>query len=425
MNLHFRKTRIVGVIRRWADYWFRRNIKVSLLIIFLFGLVKESYRQFYRQLRLMPVEWLDENNNEVKKTLEQAELSYSFGPQDISGTQCVEQVQLPAVNLYYFENARISILSSSILLYNKIIIERVEGIDVIRCDYSSGHVIMHDKESALVRNMQVAHLQQGIFLGGNGASNYYHWMIEILPKLQYLNEIDQCGYAGFPLLVSEDVDHIKTFREALNYIAKDRPVAMLDRDKTYFVGKLVYINAPNSLPFNLRQNEKMRVADFLTKPASIKYLRNRLFTNVDLPPSSAKGSHRIFFARRNERRNYNQQEIFEIFRQQGFQKVFMEELSLKEQISLISNAEVIAGPTGAAWTNMIFCREGAKCLCWMADGYGDFSAFSNLARAVGADLRYVTFKTDAKSVRELYNRKYFLEAKKIQQELDILLSAAT
>ena len=373
----------------------------------------------------MPVEWLDENNNEVKKTLEQAELSYSFGPQDISGTQCVEQVQLPAVNLYYFENARISILSSSILLYNKIIIERVEGIDVIRCDYSSGHVIMHDKESALVRNMQVAHLQQGIFLGGNGASNYYHWMIEILPKLQYLNEIDQCGYAGFPLLVSEDVDHIKTFREALNYIAKDRPVAMLDRDKTYFVGKLVYINAPNSLPFNLRQNEKMRVADFLTKPASIKYLRNRLFTNVDLPPSSAKGSHRIFFARRNERRNYNQQEIFEIFRQQGFQKVFMEELSLKEQISLISNAEVIAGPTGAAWTNMIFCREGAKCLCWMADGYGDFSAFSNLARAVGADLRYVTFKTDAKSVRELYNRKYFLEAKKIQQELDILLSAAT
>jgi len=425
VNLHFRKTRIVGVIRRWADYWFRRNIKVSLLIIFLFGLVKESYRQFYRQLRLMPVEWLDENNNEVKKTLEQAELSYSFGPQDISGTQCVEQVQLPAVNLYYFENARISILSSSILLYNKIIIERVEGIDVIRCDYSSGHVIMHDKESALVRNMQVAHLQQGIFLGGNGVSNYYHWMIEILPKLQYLNEIDQCGYAGFPLLVSEDVDHIKTFREALNYIAKDRPIAVLDRDKTYFVDKLVYINAPNSLPFNLRQNEKMRVADFLTKPASIKYLRNRLFTNVDLPPPSAKGSHRIFFARRNERRSYNQQEIFEIFRQQGFQKVFMEELSLKEQISLISNAEVIAGPTGAAWTNMIFCREGAKCLCWMADGYGDFSAFSNLARAVGADMRNVTFKTDAKSVKELYNRKYFLEAKKIQKELDILLSAAT
>ena len=425
MNLHFIKTRILGVIRRWAEYWFRRNIKVSLLIVFLFGLVKESYRQFYRQLRLMPVEWLDENNNEVKKTLEQAELSYSFGPQDISGTQWVEQVQLPAVNLYYFENARISILSSSILLYNKIIIERVKGIDVMRCDYSSGHVISHDKESALVRNMQVAHLQQGIFLGGNGVSNYYHWMIEILPKLQYLNEIDQCGYAGFPLLVSEDVDHIKTFREALNYIAKDRPIAVLDRDKTYFVDKLVYINAPNSLPFNLRQNEKMRVADFLTKPASIKYLRNRLFTNVDLPPPSAKGSHRIFFSRRNERRNYNQQEIFEIFRQQGFQKVFMEELSLKEQISLISNAEVIAGPTGAVWTNMIFCREGAKCLCWMADGYGDFSAFSNLARAVGADMRNVTFKTDAKSVKELYNRKYFLEAKKIQKELDILLSAAT
>lgn len=421
MNLHFIKTRILGVIKGWAEYWFRRNIKVSLLIVFLFGLVKESYRQFYRQLRLMPVEWLGENNSKGKKPLEQTELSYSFGPQNISGTQCVEEVQLPAVNLYYFENARVSVLSSSILLNNKIIIERVEGIDVIRCDYSSGHVIMHDKESALVRNMQTAHLDQGIFLGGNGASNYYHWMIEILPKLQYLNEVDQCGFAGFPLLVSEDVDQIKTFREALNYIAKDRPIAMLDRDKTYFVGKLVYINAPNNLPFNLRPNNKMRIADFLTKPASINFLRNRFFTNVDLPPPPAKGNHRIFFARRNERRNYNQQEIFEIFSQRDFQKVFMEELSLKEQISLISNAEAIAGPTGAAWTNMIFCREGTKCLCWMADGYGEFSAFSNLARVVGADMRYVTFKTDAKSVRELYNRNYSVEAKKIRNALDTLL----
>ena len=102
----------------------------------------------------------------------------------------------------------------------------------------------------------------------------------------------------------------------------------------------------------------------------------------------------------------------------------MEELSLKEQISLISNAELIAGPTGAVWTNLIFCREGAKCLCWMADGYGEVSAFSNLAKVVGADMRYVTFETDAKSVRELYSRSYSVDAKKIKKGLDTLLSAA-
>ncbi len=419
MNLHFKKTRINGFLKKLVEYCFRRNIRYTVLIVYLFGLVIKSHRH----IKLYAIEWLDQNKTNFIKILDPQEYVYSYGPQDSIGVQRAEKVRLPMVNIYHFENARISVLSSSILLDNKIIIERVEGVDVIRCDYSSGHVLIHDSVNALVQNIQITNLEQGIFLGGNGAFNYYHWMIEILPKLQYLNELDKLGYEGFPLLVSEDVDHIKSFREALNIIAKDRPVLMLDRDKTYCAGRLVYINAPNSLPFNLRQNDKMRIADFLMRPSSIKYLRNQLFMNAGFPPT-AKESRRIYFARRNERREYNQPEIFEIFRQQGFQKVFMEELSLKEQISLIYNAEVLAGPTGAEWTNLIFCREGAKCLCWMAEGFGDFSAFSNLAKIVGADMRYITFRTASNSTRGLYYKSYLVDANKIRRGLDTLLGAA-
>jgi len=419
LNLHFKKTRINGFLKKLVEYCFRRNIRYTVLIVYLFGLVIKSHRH----IKLYAIEWLDQNKTNFIKILDPQEYVYSYGPQDSIGVQRAEKVRLPMVNIYHFENARISVLSSSILLDNKIIIERVEGVDVIRCDYSSGHVLIHDSVNALVQNIQITNLEQGIFLGGNGAFNYYHWMIEILPKLQYLNELDKLGYEGFPLLVSEDVDHIKSFREALNIIAKDRPVLMLDRDKTYCAGRLVYINAPNSLPFNLRQNDKMRIADFLMRPSSIKYLRNQLFMNAGFPPT-AKESRRIYFARRNERREYNQPEIFEIFRQQGFQKVFMEELSLKEQISLIYNAEVLAGPTGAEWTNLIFCREGAKCLCWMAEGFGDFSAFSNLAKIVGADMRYITFRTASNSTRGLYYKSYLVDANKIRRGLDTLLGAA-
>ena len=104
--------------------------------------------------------------------------------------------------------------------------------------------------------------------------------------------------------------------------------------------------------------------------------------------------------------------------------VFMEELSLKNQIELVSNAEVIAGPTGAAWTNLIFCREGTRCLSWMADGYGDFSAFSNLAKIVGVDLRYITYKQEAESTEELNSLNYYVDAKEIQKSLEALLNTA-
>ena len=408
---------MIGFLRRWADVCFRRNIKYSLPIIFLFGLVKESYRHN----KLKPIEWLDENTTNLKKTFLSKTSGTSYGPLNCNGFQHIEHVQLPSVSLYYFENSIVSILSSSILSNNKIIIERLDSVDLMRCNYSAGHVFMHDKKNALVRHKQVSHLKKGFFLGGNGSSNYYHWMIEILPKLQFLHQVNQCGYADFPLLVSKDIQHIKPFCEALNIIAKDRPVVMLDKDKTYCVEKLIYINAPNNLPFNLRQNEKMRIADFLTRPESINFLKNQLCTILDSPPITNL-YHRIFFARNNERRDYNQQEIFEIFKKQGFQKVFMEELSLKDQILLISNAEIIAGPTGAAWTNIIFCREGTKCLCWMAEGHGEFSAFSNLAKVVGAEMYYTTFKTDAKSPMELYYQNYTVDAKKIKQSLDTLLA---
>jgi capsular polysaccharide biosynthesis protein len=419
-SLIYLKRFIFSALNRSIAYFVHRDWEFSARLAAIYGIVSKTYRQ----LMLSPVEWLDEKNAGIIKTLDSEEAAYSYGPKDIDGAQGIEQVQLPAVTLYHFENARVSVQSSSILLENSIVIERVKNVEVKRCNFYSGHVFMHGQKIALVCDLKIEHLKKGIFLGGNGSSNYYHWMIEILPKLNYLNELDKHGYEGFPLLVSEDVNHIKTYREALKYIAKDRPVVILNKDKVYCVGKLAYINAPNNLPFNLKKNERMRIADFLTRPASINFLQNRLSTSVDLSPPT-NGCHRIFFARRNERRKYNQQQIFEIFRQQGFQKIFMDELSLKEQISLIYNAKVIAGPTGAEWTNLIFCRKGTKCLCWMAEGYGEFSAFSNLARTVGADLRYVTFKSNSKSIEGLYNKKYRIETKIVRKGLDTLLSATT
>ena len=44
-----------------------------------------------------------------------------------------------------------------------------------------------------------------------------------------------------------------------------------------------------------------------------------------------------------------------MFVREGFEPVYLERMSLGEQIAAINSAELIAGPTGAAWTNLIFC----------------------------------------------------------------------
>ena len=149
-NLSFIRTRIGRALDRSIEYFVYRDNKLSLILVFLFSLVRNSYKQ----IKLLPVEWLDENETDLQKTLEPEEYGNSYGP-FINGSQTMEKVLLPAIKLYCFENACISATSSSILTDNKIIIERVEGIDVQRCNFASGHIFMHGQKSALVINRPV------------------------------------------------------------------------------------------------------------------------------------------------------------------------------------------------------------------------------------------------------------------------------
>jgi capsular polysaccharide biosynthesis protein len=325
---------------------------------------------------------------------------------------------VPAVNLYCFDNARISAMSSSVLTSEKLLIERVNGVDPSRCTFVSGHVYMHSPTRVVITLEPTEHVKRGIFMGGNGASNYYHWMIEILPKLQFLREMDT-AYPGFPLLVSEGTYRVRSLREGLELLAKARPVVVLERNKTYAVNELVYVSNPNNCPFNLRRGESAQVSDFITRPSSIEYVRDHLMSG--LSKSDRSGTERLFLTRRSDRRKYNQDEILKICADYGFKSVFMDEKSLSEQAELISNAEIIAGPTGAAWTNLIFCRAGAKGLCWMAEESSGFSAFSNLAKAVGVDLRYVTYCSGATSTEDLFMSDYHVDGGKIRAELSALL----
>jgi capsular polysaccharide biosynthesis protein len=131
---------------------------------------------------------------------------------------------------------------------------------------------------------------------------------------------------------------------------------------------------------------------------------------------------RLFLARKSSgRRDYNQDEIFTVCQRHGFEKIYMEDMPLQEQIEAIRSAELIAGPTGAAWTNLIFVEPGTRCLCWMAEEQRGFAAYSNLAHAVGAELRYVTYATGVRDSDRLYFINYRLDPAEVERGLTDLV----
>jgi capsular polysaccharide biosynthesis protein len=372
-----------------------------------------------RNYRFRCVQWLDQNLADRVRELEPATPGHAYGP-SIDGDQRIATVRLPSVNLYRFRNGTVHGQSSSVLFGDRIVIERTGGSDPRRCEFQTEHVRRHERHVALVTRRPCERLDRGIFLGGNGSFNYYHWLIDMLPKLQHIEQLGD-EYGEFPLLVSEDVAHTETFAQALDLLAPGRSLICLKSSATYLVEDLLYIGAANGCPFNLRPGHQVRVSDFHIRPSTIDFLRQQ----TGCVGREAQPGLRLFLARPSIRRWYNQDEVFALLQGRGFISVALEELTWSEQIDLVSRAEAIVGAAGAAWTNVIFCSPGTKCVSWVPSEVVEFSSYSTLAALVGADLRYVTYGAGVSSTSEIYAADYQVSVDSIEETLNALSIAAS
>ena len=82
-----------------------------------------------------------------------------------------------------------------------------------------------------------------------------------------------------------------------------------------------------------------------------------------IPATNTNMPRRIFVSRKNNQIIVNMSEVENIFTNYGFEIVYCEEMSFMEQVELFNNAEFVAGLTGAAMTNILFCNPGTKFIC--------------------------------------------------------------
>jgi capsular polysaccharide biosynthesis protein len=127
----------------------------------------------------------------------------------------------------------------------------------------------------------------------------------------------------------------------------------------------------------------------LIEPLLPAWYRRRLVAIMDRP-----GSRKLYLTRRgaSRRRVTNEVEVAGWFVDRGYEIVAPEELSVRDQIALFAQSSHIAGPTGAAMTNMLFAPPGAKVLAFynrmFTRGTKDLY-FDALAKACGHDVSVV------------------------------------
>lgn len=202
------------------------------------------------------------------------------------------------------------------------------------------------------------------FIGNN--ANYFHWLLEDLPRVEML--VEHQAYRHLPILVDRTIlpwqvellRRLGVNESRLCHVDFTRPVAAR------------HLVLPPRLSKNL-----------VVHPHAVAYLRDRLVPRArDLEPKPGK---RLYLARKTalvQRGLINEAEVTERLRRAGFVSVDPGSLSIDEQISLFSDAEVIAAPGGAALSNILFAPSQTKILALSADAILS-ETFTSLAAALG------------------------------------------
>ena len=211
-------------------------------------------------------------------------------------------------------------------------------------------------------------------------ANYYHWMIDTVPKIRYLqifeNETDQNVTALIPSNAPPFV------HQTLQLLGWPQSKNVVAEDKMYKVNNLIVPSFPERRPTDLRwvrRNILSTFADEKQKERSSKYIY-------------VSRSHDI------ERRVTNEDELIDMLTKYGFNKYNLEDRSVKENAKLFRDADIVIGPHGAGLTDILFSDE-----CVLVEFFGKKVKHHYKNMAEKLDHKYVPMHCESKGADIVVN----------------------
>ena len=179
-------------------------------------------------------------------------------------------------------------------------------------------------------------------IGTAGSGIYYHWMIDILPRLALIKTIKQF----------KDIDYFVTGFTELPF--QTETLAKLEIPKE----KIIPSNSNGNFHVNAEVLLAPSFAGELDQPneLQVNFLRSLYEENI----STEKSFRRLYISRKktNRRAICNETELTRVLINKGFEIIYCEDLKVSEQVFLFSQAFIIICSHGSALTNLVFCAAG-------------------------------------------------------------------
>jgi capsular polysaccharide biosynthesis protein len=239
-------------------------------------------------------------------------------------------------------------------------------------------------DQALVRLKPAAAdgVDEAILLSGRNDANWFHWLIEYLPRVL---QVPESIPPTVPLLLSTRTP--ASGRAALETLTS-RPVLTLDPALLHSVRRL-HVVAP---PVQVFDTTRVPWRDGLSfNPAPLLAMREAWGLGASSDPAGAK----IFLSRTSRHRGLtNEHHLAAIAHKHGLTVRDPGGMPFEAQLDLFSHASLVVGASGAVMANYLMMSPGSRVLALTSTALRDFVLPAAIAELAGVEFTYVSGPTE-------------------------------
>ena len=241
--------------------------------------------------------------------------------------------------------------------------------------------------------------------GASGNNNYFHWMFDILPRLIILEKyynLNDINFFYCPQIKPWQLSTLSVFNIGADKLINSNLHRHIQADKILAVSHPWYSKG-------LILNEAKNLPSWIINEITLKFEKyGKKFKCTD----------KIFIDRRESKYNHcqiiNDEEIKNYLKKKGFAVYRVGELNFFEQIYLFQNAKIVIGAHGAAFANLIFCKEDTKVLDIIPENHPN-TVDETIAKVKNLNFKFI--RTKELTENEKVNGDIFLTIDEIANNL--------
>jgi tetratricopeptide (TPR) repeat protein len=242
--------------------------------------------------------------------------------------------------------------------------------------FSPGHPDNHPSHHSILKCPQLQPMQaiEGTVavLSGLLDDVYFHWMFDILPRIQLLKESGISFNEVDYFIVRDRLPFQQTTLDLLGIPESKRIQG--DRVSHLQADRLIVPSFPGSVAW---------------MPEWVCSLLRQLFLEPQIIEKDAEFK-RLYISRdrAENRRIINEEEVLAVLTEFGFQSVTLESMSVQQQAALLSQAQIIVSAHGSGLTNLVFCNPGTQVIEIFSPNYV-YPCYWLLSNLAGLDYSYI------------------------------------